>query len=827
MSPLSRRKFLGAAAATATAGAAFSALPASLQQALAAPAVSGTINDVQHVVIFMQENRAFDHYYGTMNGVRGFGDRNAITLPTGKSAFYQPCSNSDGYILPFHMDTTTTSAICVNAPAMSYPVDTAIWNKGKYNAWNTARTPGLGMGYFQRNDLPFYYALADAFTICDHYFCSTLTQTNPNRLHLFTGSNGLSVGQSAVLDNTEPSAGFSWTTYAERLEAAGISWKVYQQSDNFDDNALAWFANFKNAKVGSPLHDKGMATVPDLVAAFRNDIANGTLPQVSWIVAPANLSEHANYQPAAGEDLSARLLSVLAADQAVWSQTAFILNYDENGGFFDHVPPPIPPAAASQGISSVGTTGEISGGQAIGMGPRVPLIVVSPWSRGGYVNSQVFDHTSVIRFLEKRFGVQEPNISAWRRAVSGDLTSAFGFGAQNTAFPALPDTSGYVGAAGNECSTLPAPTVPSAQSMPVQETGTRPARALPWQPNAAGRTDCTAGKFWIDMTNSGSAAVVYYVYPNAYRTDGPWLYTVGAGATVSDYWSGGTPTGAYDLSLYGPNGFHRRFRGNRSTSCGAGVAQVEVASSYDTVGNKLNLAFTNAGSVAATVTVTDGVYGTGGPWTYPVPAGTTASAPVSASFATKQGWYDLTVTANTGDNFLRRLAGHLENGADSISDPGPSGSTPPPPPPAGGVTNGGFETGDLTGWTATGTTGIVNSGAHSGGYAVQLGAATATAGDSSVSQTFTVPSGKTQLSFWYSMTSSDTVQYDWATATLADNTAGTSATPLPRICTGGAGWVQVTAPVTAGHSYTLTLTSHDDDYAGDPTFTLFDDVTLS
>ncbi|MFJ8471042.1 phosphocholine-specific phospholipase C [Kitasatospora sp. NPDC094011] len=671
MTPVSRRTFMGFAAAAAGATAGLTALPESLQQAVAAPAASGTINDVQHVVIFMQENRAFDHYYGTMNGVRGFGDRNAINLPGGNSAFYQPYSNSDGYILPFRMDTTTTSATCADAPAMSYPVDTAIWHGGKYDAWNTARTPGLGMGYFARPDLPFYYALADAFTICDHYFCSTLTQTNPNRLHLFTGSNGLSVGKSAVLDNTEPAAGFGWTTYAERLEAAGISWKVYQQSDNFDDNALAWFANFKNAKPGSPLHDKGMATVPDLVAAFRKDVDAGTLPQVSWIVAPASLSEHANYRPAYGEDLSARLLQVLAANRSVWSQTAFILNYDENGGFFDHVPPPVPPATSSQGKSSVSTVGEVSGGRAIGMGPRVPLIVVSPWTRGGYVNSQVFDHTSVIRFLEQRFGVKEPNISAWRRAVSGDLTSVFGFSGQDSSWPALPDTSGYVSGANDQCGSLPAPSVPAVQSMPVQEPGTRPARALPWQPNANGRTDCAGGTFWIDMTNTGTAGVVHYVYPNAYRTDGPWLYTVGAGATVSDYWTAGTPTGAYDLSLYGPNGFHRRFAGNRSTACGSGAALVEVASGYDAANAALTLAFTNTGGTAATVTVTDNAYGSGGPWTYSVPAGTTATAPVSATFATRSGWYDLTVTADTSDGFLRRLAGHLETGTDSITDPGP------------------------------------------------------------------------------------------------------------------------------------------------------------
>jgi phospholipase C len=237
-----RRRFLKMTAASAGGLAAMSALPPVIRQALATPAatVNGDITDVQHVVIFMQENRAFDHYFGSLAGVRGFADRVPAPLPGGQQdVWHQPDGSSTGYMLPFHMDTRTTSGICISAPAMSYPVDTAIWNNGKFDAWNTARAAGLGMGYFQRGDLPFYYALADSFTICDQYFCSTLTQTNPNRLHFFTGSNGLSVGQAATLDNTEPSAGFSWTTYAERLQNAGISWKVYQQSNNFDDNALA------------------------------------------------------------------------------------------------------------------------------------------------------------------------------------------------------------------------------------------------------------------------------------------------------------------------------------------------------------------------------------------------------------------------------------------------------------------------------------------------------------------------------------------------------------------------------------------------------------
>ncbi|WP_370945287.1 phosphocholine-specific phospholipase C [Amycolatopsis sp. cg5] len=656
---ISRRRFLGAAAGTAAA----TALPQVLLDAMAAPAAAGTARDIEHVVIFMQENRSFDHYFGSLNGVRGFRDRNAITLPSGKPVWYQPYSNADGHILPFHLDTKVSKATCSDAAAMSWPVDLGVWHGGKHDAWNTARQPALGMGYYQRQDLDFYYQLANAFTICDHYFQSTLTQTNPNRLHLFTGSNGLSAGQPATMDNTEPSAGFTWSTYAERLQSAGVSWKVYQESDNFDDNALAWFKNFKGLRAGNPLYDKGLATVPDLVKAFGADIDGGTLPQVSWIVAPAALSEHADHRPADGMNLTARLLAKLAANPGVWAKTVFLLNYDEGGGFFDHVPPPMPPTSSSDGLSTVVTTGELSGGKPIGLGFRVPMIVVSPFSRGGFVCSEVFDHTSVLRFCEKVFGVAEPNISAWRKSVTGDLFSAFDFTAANTAWPALPDTSTYPADAAKQCGTLPDPKIPSPQVVPSQEPGTRRSRPLPYAFEATGRV--TASQFLIDMANTGTRGVCVYVYPNAHRTDGPWRYTVEAGKTLSDYWAAGTPTGAYDLSLYGPNGFHRRFKGNRAIP--AGAADPEVKARADVASGRLYLRMTNTGSAACVVTVTANAYRADGPWTYELAAGATVEDFFTISSA--NWWYDLTASANTADGFLRRFAGHVENGSASVTDP--------------------------------------------------------------------------------------------------------------------------------------------------------------
>ena len=677
---IKRRRFLKMTAGAAGGLTVMSMLPPAIRQALATPAASltGTINDVQHVVIFMQENRAFDHYYGSRPGVRGFNDPVPPPLPsttlTAKNVWHQPYTgNAAGYMLPFHMDTTATSATCVAASSMGFTVDTEMVNGGKFNAWNTARSAGMGMGFYDRNDLPFYYALADNFTICDQYFSSTLTDTNPNRLFLFTGCNGLSVGQTPILDDTESSSGWTWTTYAERLQSAGITWKVYQETDNFDDNALAWFANFKNAKSGSALYDQGMATVANIVTAFQSDVTNNTLPQVSWIVAPSTLSEHPSYQPPDGENLTAQLIAALASNPSVYANTVFILNYDENGGFFDHIPPPCPPSSILSGISTVSTAGELttvneSGGtissSPIGLGFRVPMIIVSPWTYGGRVCSQVFDHTSVLQFLEQRFGVTEPNISAWRRAVCGNLTSAFNFSGDNTTWPSLPSTTGYTAQSSTECSTLPAPTVPTTQTMPTAESGTYPACALPYVLDAQGSINTSANQFDINFINNGTVGAVFQVYGfNRSSYTGPWTYTVGAADSVSDYWNGSVFTsGTYALEVHGPNGFLRHWQGSAKSAS----VMPETKITYNPIGNSIQLTMTNAGSSSCTMTVTNGYNGED-VRIYTVKAGGSVSD--TWNLGSNANWYDLNATVSGLSNWSRRLAGHMENGLASTTEP--------------------------------------------------------------------------------------------------------------------------------------------------------------
>jgi phospholipase C len=189
------------------------------------------------------------------------------------------------------------------------------------------------------------------------------------------------------------------------------------------------------------------------------------LPAVSWLVPTSYQSEHPDYSPAAGADFVASKINAIAANPDVWAKTVFILNYDENDGLFDHVPPPTAPA---------GTPGEFINGVPIGGGFRVPCVIVSPWTQGGWVASETFDHTSVLQFLEKLTGVAIPNITDWRRSTFGDLTSAFGF-PTGSRFPRLPDTKAQLAAAVNSVNNFPAPAFPTAsQTPPVQETGPRP-----------------------------------------------------------------------------------------------------------------------------------------------------------------------------------------------------------------------------------------------------------------------------------------------------------------------------------------------------------------
>lgn len=681
----SRRRFLAVSSLAAATLAAGSSLPPLIRKALAvAPArVKGSIEDVQHVVIFMQENRSFDHYFGSLRGVRGFGDPRPLRLPDSQSVWHQPvASGSPDYVLPFHLNGKQSSAQSMKGLNHDWKGSHQTW--ANYDAWVAQKT-AMTMGYFRREDIPFYYALADAFTVCDGYHASQFGPTNPNRMFLFTGTNGLSVGNAGkqAVSNADDGnwtadmgrdhsqfKAYTWTTYAQRLQKAGVSWQVYQEYDNFGDNSLQSFAAFRNLQHDTALYRHGRAWVAGstaanarasrgqhLVAAFEKDVRGGVLPQVSWIVAPYIMSEHPEATPAYGESLSARLLNVLAENPEVWSKTVLLINYDENDGFFDHVPPALPAIDPALGKSTVDTTGENYQGVPVGFGPRVPMLAISPWSRGGWVNSQVFDHTSILRFLEARFGVAETNISPWRRAVAGDLLSVFDFSGSASFWPELPDTAEYM-ARVDATSKLPAPQVPADQKMPKQEPGQRPARALPYVFDVNARLG-TDGNLNLHLANRSPVGVALNAYA-AGGTPAPRFYTVGAADSLDDLWPGGN---GYDVILHGPNGFLRRFAGS---ALAKSVARPEVEMPYRADRNRLVLQLRNYGDQPCTCHVRN-AYSTVAPQSYELTPG--ASVESVWNIAGQDHWYDFSITCKGDSHYVRRLAGHIETGHPSFSDP--------------------------------------------------------------------------------------------------------------------------------------------------------------
>ena len=470
-SALTRRRLLKSAAGVAAAAAA-ALMPPNVRRMLAQPQLRNTsLQDIKHVVILMQENRSFDHYFGTLAGVRGFDDPNAMKLPGGKSVFYQPdAENPNGYMLPFHLDTHSSSAQKIPSTSHAWSVQHDAWNNGLMDRWLPAHRKADGvkgpyvMGYYKRSDIPFQFALAESFTICDAYHCSVLGPTWPNRMYLMTGMiDPDSTGGGPIISNKVPPGGYTWTTYPERLEAAGVSWKVYEQQDSYGCNMLKNFKVFQQAPAGSSLYSRGMQV--DSEGQFEYDATHDKLPAISWIIPTSFQSEHPDYMPADGAAFIASKIDAIAANPDVWGKTVFILNYDENDGLFDHVAPPFPPAGAPR---------EFVGGLPIGGGFRVPCIIVSPWTAGGWVCSERFDHTSVLRFLENFTGVREPNITDWRRQTFGDLTSAFRLKAARSAPPVLPDTAGHLSLAKYAAANLPKPVFPTGeQQAPTQEKGNR------------------------------------------------------------------------------------------------------------------------------------------------------------------------------------------------------------------------------------------------------------------------------------------------------------------------------------------------------------------
>ncbi|MDR6805325.1 phospholipase C [Dyadobacter sp. BE34] len=725
MSEIDRRKFLKMSAGAAGAGAALNLVPPLIRKALAVKAHSPTktIHDVQHVVILMQENRSFDHYFGAMRGVRGFGDRFPIPLESGKRAFVQ--SDGKREYSPYRADKKTVNAALVNGTPHDFPDTQAAWNQGKYGFWPMFKTP-YSMAYYTREEIPFQYALAEAFTISDAYHCSVATGTDPNRIVFWSGANADPEKRAAGINCTDadsepvnlrcwvegkmPDPGytyrgnaFKWDTIPDVLQKAGVSWRIYQDpNDNWTGamHGCLAFESFRTAKPGSPVYENGMKhwSIRDLTEHVKNN----TLPQVSWVLPSQSNSEHPSgpSSPNRGGDFTHQVLTAITANPEVWSKTVFFLTFDENDGLFDHLPAPAVPSYNTDGSLAGKSTIDLAGmyfnndkgskefpnpfyeasmkkGGPVrtriyqdkrdtitgnvrpwGMGPRVPMYIISPWSKGGWVNSEVADHTSVGQFLEKRFNVVIPAISPWHRSVSSDLTSAFDFVTPNDpVFPPLPETADYVRI--EEASRqLPKATAPESPGPLFQEKGTRYSRALPYHLH----THAKAGSYKMELffENKGAAGVVFHVYDLKHLDRIPRRYTVEAGKSVSDEWGPFSESDGYGLEVFGPNGYFRRFSGNSL------VAEPEVKASYDQNKGIMRLEMQNSGKSALEMIVSNS-YNPSKPLNVTIPAGKKVAREWTCGG--HGNWYDLTVQFKTGGTYQRRLAGRIETGKHGISDP--------------------------------------------------------------------------------------------------------------------------------------------------------------
>ncbi|HEX7655140.1 MAG TPA: phospholipase C, phosphocholine-specific [Verrucomicrobiae bacterium] len=816
MGKQSRRSFLKNTALL-TAGSGFmGGLTASIQKALAIePAAGSTYQDAEHVVILMQENRSFDHAYGALRGVRGFNDPRAMTLPDGKPVWLQ--TNPKGAVYaPFRLNLLGTKATWMGSLPHTRDSQVAARNHGKHDRWLEAKRSDdkkyadlpLTLGYYNREDLPFYYALADAFTICDQNFCSALSCTTPNRLYLWSGKLRDDGPGPAPARMTNEETDFdheaSWTTFPERLEAAGISWRVYQneidlatglkgEADawlaNFGDNPLEYFTQYgvrfaparrqyrqnqaadlaaklkilnalnhrspdqekqratwtrelaeiqaelekfspaawaKLSASQQKLHQQAFTTnvadphyrsletlkyetghesqsmpVPqgDVLHQFRADVTAGKLPTVSWLVPPERFSDHPS-SPWYGAWYLSEVFNILTKNPDVWRKTVFILCYDENDGYFDHVPPFMPPQPGrpdtGQVTAGIDTSVEqVKAGQLgdpIGLGYRVPLVIASPWTRGGFVCSQTFDHTSILQWLETFLShktghtIREENISRWRRAVCGDLTAGFRpYHGEPLPQPQTLERDPYLEAI-NQARHQPVPanfqpwtpeqiqaaaTSSASQTWRLaQEPGVRPACALPYELVVQAKLDperkalevVLAAENQIFGRHAAGTAFRAYVPGLSKSADGSWTrgrnrnYAVEPGGRLTDHWSlADFADGQYLVEISGPNGFYRSFQGSSSDPA------LEILWSAT---GKLRL--TNHGATDLNIALADQAYGNA-PRTVDLKPGQTVET--NWDLAKSFGWYDLSVRVTGATDFHQRLAGHVENGQASFSDP--------------------------------------------------------------------------------------------------------------------------------------------------------------
>ncbi len=762
---MDRRDFIKMLGLAGTSAAAYAACSSYMQEALAESSTTiddlltadlhckpGSLSDIEHVVILMQENRSFDHYFGTLRGVRGLGDPRPLQMADGEPVWHQVNYDFASYkkdpthrVHPFRLPSTalkpkddtsapgTAGGVFLQDPAHDYTSGIAAWNNGRSDDWIHQKQI-VSMAHYAEADIPLYFKLAKTFTLCDAYFCSLNGPTDPNRSYFWTGTcKGRNDNTNFSLNYFNFSGVDDWKTYPEKLEELGVDWKFYQDglgwdmanafAGNFGDNTISYFAQY--ADTSKPIYKKSqtvnpvLRTVANTPSRFEQDILDDKLPPVSWIVAPEAFTEHPKFPPHFGEYYVHEVLRAFAANKEVWKKTVFIITYDENGGFFDHVLPPVPPITASDGLVSpgikltppsgafnfnseipappIGLAALFAGPPAttpLGMGIRVPTLVISPWSIGGRVCSEVFDHTSIIRFLDTWLiakGLQAkdapifPNISSWRQAIAGDLTSTLDFNRKQPVggLEAVTNASDKAviftdtqrsnalatGAFSPDLSTVNADPDKDKPVAAKQDRGRCDILPVGYDIQAFVKFSGDATKqLQFTYRNSGRLGAAFYAIPYD-NDDAPLRYSIEAmktggapvelSAKIPIKQRSGGKSGDYAYAIHGPNGYLCEFKGNALSDTDLALPDITDVKS---VSDGATVQFTfSGGTPNGTLKLIDAYNGT---------LTTVTGGQQSVEVATNDGWYDVAfVDAVHTSRFVRRYAGHIENGRIGKSDP--------------------------------------------------------------------------------------------------------------------------------------------------------------
>ncbi len=402
------------------------------------PAGSASLGSINHIILFMQENRSFDHYFGQINVYRAANGLSADldtwsadkTPANVSNVGYDPVTGQPGPPIPaFHMQSACSEnlssawdeshrALNLNDRVLTNPpdlmngfafveghfaADSAAFGFGTFLDVNGKRA----MGYYDSNDLPYYYFMASNFATSDRWFSPVPTRTHPNRLYWMAATS-----QGWIVP---PTLQIPAKPIFALLDAKNISWKIYLGGNNTYYSYFTYSINRKQNVV--PLSE------------YFNDLKNGTLPQVAYIetgvennfVSSSGVDEHPDNNVQTGAQFAASLINPLM-ESSSWKDSVFIETYDEGGGFFDHVPPM--PEVNPDGIAPMLAPTNAPGENFTKSGFRVPMFVVSPYAKKNYVSHTPMDFTAALKLIETRFGL--PNLTERDKAMP-DMTEFFDF----------------------------------------------------------------------------------------------------------------------------------------------------------------------------------------------------------------------------------------------------------------------------------------------------------------------------------------------------------------------------------------------------------------